>query len=130
EHQRRAILMREWQGLSYREIADELGLSQSAVETLLFRARRTLAARLRRPLSAGSSFLPWLKTALGGGAKLVAGAVVVAATAATGAVVAVEAGKPATQPAEQRRTPSAQWSTPQRRPPVPSRTPQPQPPEP
>ena len=98
EHQRRAILMREWQGLSYREIADELGLSQSAVETLLFRARRTLAARLRRPLSAGSSFLPWLKTALGGGAKLVAGAVVVAATAATGAVVAVEAGKPATQP--------------------------------
>ena len=99
EQQRRAILMREWQGLSYREIADELGLSQSAVETLLFRARRTLAARLRRPLSAGSSFLPWLKTALGGGAKLVAGAVVVAATAATGAVVAVEAGKPATQPA-------------------------------
>src|SRR5229473_6159787 len=44
--QRQAILLREWQGLSYREIADELGLSQAAVETLLFRARRSLAAGL------------------------------------------------------------------------------------
>src|SRR3954462_2358165 len=46
ENQRRAILLREWQGLSYREIADELELSQAAVETLLFRARRTLASGL------------------------------------------------------------------------------------
>ena len=46
DNQRRAILLREWQGLSYHEIADELGLSQSAVETLIFRARRTLAANL------------------------------------------------------------------------------------
>jgi RNA polymerase sigma-70 factor (ECF subfamily) len=45
-NQRRAILLREWQGLSYREIADELELSQSAVETLIFRARRTLAKGL------------------------------------------------------------------------------------
>ncbi len=44
--QRRALLLREWQGLSYKEIGDELQLSQSAVETLLFRARRTLAADL------------------------------------------------------------------------------------
>jgi RNA polymerase sigma factor (sigma-70 family) len=43
ENQRRAILLREWQGLSYREIGDELELSQSAVETLIFRARRALA---------------------------------------------------------------------------------------
>jgi RNA polymerase sigma factor (sigma-70 family) len=49
EQQRRALLLREWQGLSYREIADELDLSQSAVETLLFRARRTLAAGLEEP---------------------------------------------------------------------------------
>ncbi len=48
ENQRRAILLREWQGLSYREIADELQLSQSAVETLIFRARRTLAEGLER----------------------------------------------------------------------------------
>lgn len=44
--QRRAILLREWQGLSYREIADDLGISQSAVETLIFRARRALAQAL------------------------------------------------------------------------------------
>jgi RNA polymerase sigma-70 factor (ECF subfamily) len=46
ESQRRGILLREWQGLSYAEIADELGLSLGAVETLLFRARRNLASRL------------------------------------------------------------------------------------
>ena len=43
EQQRRALLLREWKGLSYREIADEMRLTQAAVETLLFRARRSLA---------------------------------------------------------------------------------------
>lgn len=43
EQQRRAILLREWRGLSYREIAEELGLTLAAVETLIFRARRSLA---------------------------------------------------------------------------------------
>ncbi len=52
EQQRRAILLREWQGLSYREVAAELGLSQSAVETLIFRARRSLARALEQPGSA------------------------------------------------------------------------------
>jgi RNA polymerase sigma factor (sigma-70 family) len=47
--QRRAILLREWQGLSYREISEELELSQSAVETLIFRARRSLAHGLEQP---------------------------------------------------------------------------------
>ena len=51
ETQRRAILLREWQGLSYREIAGELELSQAAVETLIFRARRTLASGLEQPLA-------------------------------------------------------------------------------
>jgi len=46
EQQRRALLLREWQGLSYKEIAEELDLSQAAVETLLFRARRSLATGL------------------------------------------------------------------------------------
>jgi RNA polymerase sigma factor (sigma-70 family) len=79
EQQRRAILLREWQGLSYREIADELALSQAAVETLLFRARRALAARL----SGAGSFLPWLKSFAGGSAgSLAVGATVVAVTAA------------------------------------------------
>ncbi len=49
EQQRRAILLREWQGLSYREIAEELEVTQSAVETLIFRARRSLAAGLEQP---------------------------------------------------------------------------------
>src|SRR5438067_2831773 len=49
ESQRRAILLREWQGLSYREIAAELELSQTAVETRIFRARRSLAAGLEQP---------------------------------------------------------------------------------
>src|ERR687887_207283 len=49
ETQRRALLLREWQGLSYREIAAELEVSQSAVETLIFRARRSLARRLEAP---------------------------------------------------------------------------------
>src|SRR6266511_4011608 len=45
ENQRRAILLREWQGLTYREISAELGLSQAAVETLIFRARRAPATK-------------------------------------------------------------------------------------
>jgi RNA polymerase sigma-70 factor (ECF subfamily) len=47
-NQQRAILLREWQGLSYREIAEQLGLTEGAVETLLFRARRSLAGKLDR----------------------------------------------------------------------------------
>jgi RNA polymerase sigma-70 factor (ECF subfamily) len=46
ELQRRAILLREWRGLSYKEIAAELQLSDAAVETLIFRARRSLAELL------------------------------------------------------------------------------------
>lgn len=49
ELQRRAIILREWRGCSYREIADQLGLTGSAVETLIFRARRSLAQRLEHP---------------------------------------------------------------------------------
>src|SRR5262249_58280001 len=65
ETQRRAILLREWQGLSYLEIAEELELSQSAVETLIFRARRALAAGLRQP--AGGEGRPRLARAVGRG---------------------------------------------------------------
>jgi RNA polymerase sigma-70 factor, ECF subfamily len=45
--QREAILLREIQGLSYVEIAHELALSVSAVEALLFRARRALEEELQ-----------------------------------------------------------------------------------
>jgi RNA polymerase sigma factor (sigma-70 family) len=90
-NQRRAILMREWQGLSYREIADELSLSEGAVETLLFRARRSLASKLDRSrgrvwgLSNLGSALAWGKTLLGGTAAQVAAASVVVAAGMTAA---------------------------------------------
>jgi len=45
--QRTALLLSEWQGLSYGEIAIELGLTESAVEAVLFRARRNLAKKLQ-----------------------------------------------------------------------------------
>jgi RNA polymerase sigma-70 factor, ECF subfamily len=86
-NQQRAILLREWQGLSYREIAGQLGLSEGAVETLLFRARRSLAHKLDRSRgrtwgSLGSAGA-WGKSLLGGtAAKVAATAVVVAGVAA------------------------------------------------
>ena len=95
ESQRTAILLREWHGLSYAEIAAELGLTHSAVETLIFRARRTLAKGLEadaqppRRLVGGlniGSVATALKGLLGGAGatKLAAaGAVVVAASVAT-----------------------------------------------
>jgi len=46
ESQRRALLLREWKGLSYDEIGTELGLSQAATEALLFRARQNVAQQL------------------------------------------------------------------------------------
>jgi RNA polymerase sigma-70 factor (ECF subfamily) len=55
ERQRRGILLREWQGLSYAEIAEELGLSLGAVETLLFRARRNLASQLEHVRSGAAA---------------------------------------------------------------------------
>ena len=44
--QREAIVMRELEGRSYKEIAEILGLSTGALETLLFRARRSIAEEL------------------------------------------------------------------------------------
>jgi RNA polymerase sigma factor (sigma-70 family) len=90
ENQRKAILLREWQGLSYHEIGQEMELSQSAVETLIFRARRSLAAGLEaaeparkrlRSLRHGSN----LGTALVAFKSLVAGS---AAVVAAGSVAA------------------------------------------
>jgi RNA polymerase sigma-70 factor, ECF subfamily len=45
--QRDAIVLREFYGLSYAEVAAALGLSGPAVETLLFRSRRRLQEQLR-----------------------------------------------------------------------------------
>ena len=88
--QRTAILLREFSGLSYDELAVALGVSEPAVESLLFRARRELRTRLRpvygsfviAPLNAIRDALAPVAVKLGAGAT----AVVVAG----GTVAAVE----------------------------------------
>ena len=104
EQQRRAILLREWQGLSYREVAEELEISQSAVETLIFRARRTLAQGLEEPERTKpkrksfrralhvvdfGTLVAAAKTLLAGSAAVKATAAAVAVTAAAGTVATV-----------------------------------------
>jgi RNA polymerase sigma factor (sigma-70 family) len=90
DNQRRAVLLREWQGLSYAEIADELHLSVPAVEALLFRARRALAAHLQRTrsrlLNVGSS-LAALRSLVQGGPAKMAVATAVAGIASAPAIV-------------------------------------------
>jgi len=49
--QRQAIVLREFEGRSYSEIAEILGVTTSALETLLFRARRSLAEELQHQLT-------------------------------------------------------------------------------
>jgi RNA polymerase sigma factor (sigma-70 family) len=49
--QRSALVMREFEGRSLEEIAATLEVSQSAVETLLFRARRSLREQLEEGLT-------------------------------------------------------------------------------
>jgi RNA polymerase sigma factor (sigma-70 family) len=94
-NQRAALIMRELEGRSYAEIADALDLSVSAVETLIFRARRSLKIRtaaLRSILtvpvpSSLAQFFDGGTAAVGGiGAGLVAKAVLalVAGAIATG----------------------------------------------
>src|SRR4051794_39044336 len=83
---RQAILLREWQGLSYQEIAEALGVSVSAVESLIFRGRRFLANALepaRR--AAGAINLGWL---LGPVRGLLASGRAIATGAGTGTKIA------------------------------------------
>lgn len=92
ETQRRAFLLREWQGRPYAEIAAELGVTVPAVEALIFRARRALATELgggergRRRAFDVVSLLTALKSFLGSGAALKI-AVGVAAVVSAGAVL-------------------------------------------
>jgi RNA polymerase sigma factor (sigma-70 family) len=103
---RRPFLLREWKGLSYAEIAEDLGVSQSAVETLIFRARRHLAgaldvtaSRLRRAVKALNlgPVLDLMRSLLAGGGAKVAAVVAVATVGAVGVAVV---------PGSQGRTPN------------------------
>jgi RNA polymerase sigma factor (sigma-70 family) len=57
DKQRSALALRELQGCSYAEIADELDVSIPAVETLIFRARRALRTQLEPEESKLRGFL-------------------------------------------------------------------------
>jgi RNA polymerase sigma-70 factor (ECF subfamily) len=46
--QREALVLREFEGRPYAEIAEVLGITTSALETLLFRARRSLAQEMEQ----------------------------------------------------------------------------------
>jgi RNA polymerase sigma-70 factor (ECF subfamily) len=100
DRQREAILLREWQGLSHGEIAERLDISHSAAETLIFRARRSLADALENPgkrsrfkalhvLDLGALLAP-LKGLLAGGAGVKAATAVSVAALTTVTVVAVD----------------------------------------
>lgn len=91
--QRDAILLREVRGLSYEEVASALSVTNSAVESLLFRARRTLQMQLRETLAALSPGM-WLQPLREFGAKLGGGLAMPAAAkvAAVGLGTAVVAG--------------------------------------
>ena len=56
-NQRAALVMRELEGRSYAEIGEILELSPSAVETLIFRARRALREQLESSLTCGEAEL-------------------------------------------------------------------------
>jgi len=100
ERQREAILLREWQGMSHGEIAERLDISHSAAETLIFRARRSLADALENPgkrsrlralhvLDLGALLGP-LKGLLAGGAGVKAATAVTVATLTTVTLVATD----------------------------------------
>ena len=92
--QRDAILLREFGGLSYDELAVALAVSGAAVESLLFRARQRLRAQLRTAYASltGASWIDALARLLAGGSAPVAAKVaalgVGAAAVSGGAVVA------------------------------------------
>lgn len=102
EQQRQAVLLRDWRGLSYEEVAAQLGVSLANAETLIFRGRRTLAELLqeepsavRRRLGAVGnlgSIASAIKTALTGTAAATKITAAVAVVAVSGAGVAAGTG--------------------------------------
>ena len=93
--QREALLLREFGGLSYEELASALAVSQSAVESLLFRARRGLRERLSVAHAglAGAGWVEALGRLFAGGsgaaAPVAAKAVAVGAAVVAGGAVVV-----------------------------------------
>src|SRR5438067_10063068 len=72
-NQRAALVMRELEGRTYVEIADTIGVSVSAVETLIFRARKSMRTRASAVRTLATVPLPTSLTKLFGGGGMVAG---------------------------------------------------------
>jgi RNA polymerase sigma factor (sigma-70 family) len=92
KQQREALLLREFGGLSYDELAAALAVSGPAVESLLFRARTRLRRQLRTAYASlsGASWLESLARLFAGGGAPVAAKVAalgVGAVAVTGGAV-------------------------------------------
>jgi RNA polymerase sigma factor (sigma-70 family) len=85
--QRDALLLREFGGLSYDELAGALAVTGPAVESLLFRARQGVRARLQTAYAAVSG-VGWVETLM----RLAAGASSSAAPVAAKAVVVAGVG--------------------------------------
>ncbi|HVD10679.1 MAG TPA: RNA polymerase sigma factor, partial [Gaiellaceae bacterium] len=114
ENQRKALLLREWRGLSYDEIASELTVSHGAVEMLLFRARRAAskafaagrpeAGRRGAILGAGILLLPrdlisHIRSTITGASPAKVAAVVAATAAIPLAVITIPPSGQASKPA-------------------------------
>lgn len=99
QHQRQALVLREFYGLSYDEVATALDVTPAAVESLLFRGRGRVQDRLRPfRAAAGALTVPFaLRDALA--ATIPGFAPEAAGAAAGGGVAAVVAAKLAAAPA-------------------------------
>jgi RNA polymerase sigma factor (sigma-70 family) len=112
-NQRSALVMRELEGRTYAEIADTIGVSVSAVETLIFRARRSLrlkASALRSlavvPLPTSlAQFFDTGGVVAGGGAVAGGGLLLKAAVAIVAGALATGIGSDRSGPAS--ATPSS-----------------------
>jgi RNA polymerase sigma factor (sigma-70 family) len=107
--QRDALLLREFGGLSYEDLAAALAVSGPAVESLLFRARQRLRLRLRAAYASlgGGAWLDAIARLIGGapvaakvaalgvGAATVTGSAVVVPQALQGGSLGVQAHVPA-----------------------------------
>jgi len=93
-NQRAALVMRELEDRSYRDIADTLGVTVSAVETLIFRARRRMRAERAALQALGAVQLPQSLASFfeGGGAIASGSAAVGSGGLALKAVLMLAAG--------------------------------------
>src|SRR5205807_6750658 len=99
-NQRAALVMRELEGRTYAEIAEMLGVSVPAVETLIFRARRSLRLKASSIRALATVPLPSSLSQLfdaggvvaGGGALIGSGFLLKAAVAVVAGVVATGVG--------------------------------------